>query len=128
MNSWRTGLPSARTFFKDFSSASSNSEESDSLLLRVLGGLRGPDPATLLKPIASEVYRIARGEVARGVSSGGMEPEMTRTGKREEKLVSCIMMIFDDISEDLEKKTSLIQDYLLNSFWHHVRIVQLLSR
>ena len=49
---------------------------------------------------------------------------MTRTEKRRE--VS--QLNYDDISEDLEKKTSLIQDYLLNSFWHHVRIVQLLSR
>lgn len=85
-------MPSARTFFKDFSSVSSNSEESasDSLLLRVRGGLRGPDPDPdiLLKPIASEVCRIARGEVARGVSSGGIEPEMTRTEMREEKAVS----------------------------------------
>ena len=84
VKSCSTGLPSARTFFRDFSSVSSNSEESGSLLLTVLGGLRGPDtdPGTALRLLAGEMYRIARGEVARDPSRGGTAPGTTRTGER----------------------------------------------
>ena len=83
MKSCKTGLPSARTFLRDFSSVSSNCDESDSVHLTVLGGLRGP--GTVDTPVTSDMYLIARGEVARGASWGSTGLGMTRTGRREKK-------------------------------------------